>query len=96
MHESKPQQDGPVSLVRRRAAVLPQRPGVSETRDKLLQCIACDYGTHALLLETLIEMLIGKGIMTEDEFEELLQLVDRRDGRIDGTLGQPAYIGEGI
>ena len=65
--------------------------------ERLLRSIAWDYGTHALVLEALIEILVGKGIVSEDEFEELLATIDARDGRLDGTLGDPSYhIGEGI
>ena len=64
--------------------------------ERLLRCIASDYGTHALVLETLIELLVNKGIIGEDEFEDLLNSIDARDGRLDGTLGQPVYIGAGI
>lgn len=76
-----------------------QRTGAAAdatSHERLLYCIACDYGTQALVLETLIEILVRKGIMTEDEFEELLQVIDARDGRIDGTLGQASYLGDGI
>jgi len=65
--------------------------------ERLLQSIAGDYGTHALVLEALIELLIAKGVMTEDEFEDLLEVIDARDGQIDGTLGDPSYhLGAGI
>ena len=72
--------------------------GASPTElERLLQSIAGDYGTHALVLEALIEILVSKGIVSEDEFEDLLETIDARDGRIDGTLGDPDYnLGEGI
>lgn len=70
-------------------------PGAA-VHERLLRCIACDYGTHALVLETLIELLVKKGLVDEDEFEELLNAIDARDGKLDGMLGQPGYIGEGI
>ncbi len=72
--------------------------GASPTAlERLLQSIAGDYGTHALVLEALIEILVSKGIVSEDEFEDLLETIDARDGRIDGTLGDPDYnLGEGI
>ena len=45
-----------------------------------------DYATHALVLQTLIEVLLAKGIMTEDEFADTLDAVDARDGVRDGML----------
>lgn len=70
----------------------------SHPHTQLLRHIACDYGTHALVLEALIETLIRKGVMSEDEFEEILHEIDGRDGRMDGTLGlsPTLYMGEGI
>lgn len=76
------------------------RPCGASVQERLLCSIAGDYGTHALVLEALIEVLIRKGVMSEDEFEALLDDIDARDGQLDGTLGTPAYgagtAGEGI
>ncbi len=83
---------------RRLGRALRRRPvaAVAPEPERLLKCLACDYGTQALVVETLIEMLVRKNIMTEDEFAELLDLIDARDGRLDGTLGAADFLGEGI
>lgn len=45
-----------------------------------------DFGTMSLVLQTLIEILLQKEIMNEDEFEEKMDEIDLRDGKKDGAL----------
>jgi hypothetical protein len=48
-----------------------------------------DYATQALVMQTMMEILIEKKIMTEDEFVDKLDEIDLRDGVRDGTLHGP-------
>jgi len=61
--------------------------GASDDWRRVCRALRLDYGTQALIVQTLIELLVRKGILSEDDFEETLQEIDRRDGVVDGTLG---------
>jgi hypothetical protein len=41
---------------------------------------------HNLLLQTLLRLLVGKGVIGKEEFQRLLQQVDELDGARDGRL----------
>lgn len=64
---------------------------------KMLRSIETDYGTQALAFEALVELLVAKGVLTEDEFADKVDEIDARDGEMDGTIGFGGYLdGSGI
>ena len=58
----------------------------AEEMRQVQETLAKDYMTQALVQQTLIEILIEKGIMTDDEFIDKLDEIDLRDGVRDGML----------
>jgi hypothetical protein len=59
-----------------------------------IEAIRKDWGTLSLLFQTLLELLSRKGIVNEDEFVEMLDEVDARDGVMDGTIHEPPHPGD--
>lgn len=57
--------------------------------EQLHERVEKDYGTQALIIQSLIEILVQKGVMTEDEFVDKMDEIDLRDGKRDGTLSSP-------
>jgi len=53
---------------------------------RIRESVTKDYGTQMLVLQTLIELMIDKGNMSEDEFADKLDEIDMRDGIRDGML----------
>lgn len=62
---------------------------------KMLRSIETDYGTQALAFEALVELLLVKGVITEDEFADKIDEIDARDGEMDGTIGFGGYVDGG-
>lgn len=60
--------------------------GVAEELRAARESVAADMGTQALVLHALIEILLEKKIMTEDEFADKLDEIDMRDGIRDGMM----------
>ena len=89
-------------LSRLEKLVAGQAPGgapanLVEELQHIRHVMATDYGTQSLIIQTLIEVLLDKGVMTEDEFEDKMDAIDARDGKKDGTLGGHEFgSGEGI
>ncbi len=53
---------------------------------RIRNTIATDYATQSLIQQTIIELLIEKGVITDDEFADKLDEIDMRDGVQDGML----------
>lgn len=59
---------------------------VAELR-KVQDQVEADFRTMTLAIQTLIEVMLEKEVMTEDEFADKMDEIDLRDGKLDGGIG---------
>lgn len=63
-----------------------QSPTLLDELREVQLTVEKDFGAMSLVLQSLIEIMLEKEVMTEDEFEDKMEEIDLRDGRRDGTM----------
>ena len=71
---------------RHRAVELTSRGGHDEHARGELEILQMKVQQHELLIQSLVAMLLEKGVMTAEEFETLADGMDGLDGHRDGRL----------
>jgi hypothetical protein len=49
--------------------------------------LAAENGELKLYLAAVVRLLVAKGVVTADELKEIVDVIDRSDGRSDGQFG---------
>ena len=59
-----------------------------ETARSDIEQLQRKVGQQNLIIQTLIAILLEKGVFTEDEFHEIIEEIDELDGKKDGALAE--------